>query len=179
MADDDKKIITFEGDQDPSDIIMEILEKNGINEDLEDWFNKTNQNEKTRFDFLYKITKSLAGKEITEIIFLTNIQQELNISEQTAKDIVKDIKEKLLPLTRIINKNEIENEAETPIKQPDQTMKPAEFIPEIKTGDIPLNIKDSVIEGLKKIPKKIETKNKITHTTQPNKTNDTYREPIN
>ena len=55
MADDDKKIITFEGDQDPSDIIMEILEKNGINEDLEDWFNKTNQNEKTRFDFLYKM----------------------------------------------------------------------------------------------------------------------------
>lgn len=176
------KIVVFEGSFD--EIIEKILEGNGLREDSEDWFNKTEQNEKTRFDVLLKFSKGLASEKITEINFLADIQQQLNISEQVARNILKEVKEKLLPLARILSDDEIEMEKKLtmPIRPVEQTTKTTKILPKIENEKISLNtISDTVPpvkRPVKKTIKKNEIENTIVQTKQQKRENDTYREII-
>ena len=40
MENNNQKIIIFKGDKDPNDVIIEILENNGLKESLEDYIDK-------------------------------------------------------------------------------------------------------------------------------------------
>jgi hypothetical protein len=159
--------ITFEGEKSSDDIIEEILKKNGFEEDLSAWLEKTEKNEKVWFESLYKLAKNLAEKKITELIFLTNIQQQFNISEEIAKNILKDVKEKLLPIARIID-----DEIEQDLEDNKTTLLEKQKITPIQ------NIKPAVsAPTTKKILKKKEISDTPLPQQQKRKT-DTYREPI-
>jgi len=111
MENNNQKIIIFKGDKDPNDVIIEILENNGLKESLEDYIDKIDKKQEPWLDILYKSAKDVAGGIMADTDFVINIQKQLNISEQAAKNILKEIKEKLIPMASVLTEEEIEKES--------------------------------------------------------------------
>lgn len=188
MENNSQKVIIFKGKKDPEDVVMEILESNGLKENLDDYIDKIDKKQYPWFDILYKSAKNLAKEITTDTNFMTDTQKRLNVSERVAKNILKGIKEKFLPLVEIINEDEIgeEVDVETPIKSLERPIGVTEILSQMKNmNDItPPNSIPSIsktIRDTKKTMKrtnaeKLEIEQDITR--QQKKDNDTYREPI-
>ena len=85
--------------------ISEILEKNGIEKSSleEALYGSEKPFEKSFIEIIFKLTISLVEGKILEENFVASIQKELGVSDAIAKNINKDIKEKLLPYARYEN----------------------------------------------------------------------------
>ncbi len=188
MENNNQKIIVFDGGKDPNDIIEKILKNNSLEETIDDYFDKKDQKKEPWTDTLYRSSKNLASNNLTEENFILTIQKQLNISEQIAKNILKEIKEKLLPLARTLSKDEIEQEAnfEMPIKPIERPIGVTETLSQTKKiitkKNTPTNsappMRETPSENKKQI-KKIEIpviQKKFVQ--QPRRQSDTYREPI-
>lgn len=186
MENNNQKIIIFKkGGKDLIDIIEEILANNGLKESSNDYIEKIRQKKNTLFDALYVSAKNLASGKIVETNFLSDIQQKLNISEQTAKNILKEIKEKFLVLVEVVSGDAYEiKEAAPNFKiETRQSIEPTP-LPEKKEKNIESKTK-SVAPVKKRV---VKEKNEIiseqlknpAEYTQPvqKKQNDSYREPI-
>jgi len=181
-----RKIIIFEtgGDKDENKIIREILKNNGLEETSIDYFKKARSGEEPWFKSLYILSKDLAAGNITEKNFVSSLQSQIQISQQVAKNILKEIKEKLLPLVRTLDKDELEKESMDntsmrqlvqPINVFNTTEKKIQTI-ENKTTDITIappqkqpRIKKPIISG--------EIKKSAPQLRQ-SKEPDKYREPV-
>lgn len=109
--------------------ISEILSKNGIEEDVVEAALKT---EPSFIGITFKMLKNLALQKITEETFVLNLQKEFKISDQTAKNILKEIKEKIIPYSeKISTKNESISQSFTNQKQ-DKMTAPLKKIPKFE-----------------------------------------------
>lgn len=178
MADDNQNSkIYFSGEKNPFDIIIEILEKNGIKETLKESMEKIRQGKISRTEALYKLADSLADQKITEKDFIAEIQKQLEITNEIAQNIYKDIKEKLLPLAQKFvsdqqniaqkEKNGIIN---PPIPKGRSQTKPVST-PIITNETVKAKLKTT--KNFSKLPKQIQEVKKIPRTGP-----DNYREPI-
>ena len=171
MENNNQKRIIFEGEKDPNDVVMEILENNGLKETIDDYLNKIDKKEEPWLDILHKASKNLISGELTDKNFILLIQTQLNISDKTAGNILEEIKQKLLPMARTLDKDELEEESTEsmpvqPISQPIEVTKIlSQTKKEEKNIHPPITPKISPL--IKKSTEKIIKKQ-----------NDTYREPI-
>lgn len=168
------KIVTFAVGKDYNNVIIDILNKNGLKESWDDYFEKVQQNKAPWSDALYILTKKLALKNITDKEFISEIQKNLNTNDKIAEQILKDVKEKLIPLTLITtDEEEINQEPVSNIGAPALTPRQP---PTKKTTKIlyspPKSAPESA-EKSKKIPEKPITPNNPKRSGP-----DTYREPI-
>ncbi len=184
MENNNQKRIIFEGKKDPNDIIMEILESNDLKETLDDYLDKIDKEKEPWLDILYKSAKNLASGNITDKDFILLIQKQMNISDKTAENILKEIKQKLLPMARTLDKDEIEEESAeaTLVQQINRPIPVAKILSQTKTEErnIPPLITPKISPTIKKNTQKIIEKTEIKQTPprQQKRQNDTYREPI-
>lgn len=144
-------------DEDVFSKISEILEKNGIEENLMDAFLK----EDTSFlDIVLDLTESFAKEEITEKDMVLSLESQLKISQQAAQNIFNDIKSKILPVTKKMT-GEVQAQPATPLP-------PLKMAKEI----LDQNVRDKKIKDIQKPTKTIKKE-----ANSPKKP-DTYREPI-
>jgi hypothetical protein len=84
--------------QDSVDIILKILNDNGIPETLEDIYQKFKKGEPSKSSVVGKTSKKISYGTISEDEAIGLLEKGLSINNDVAKNIIKDIKEKLLPL---------------------------------------------------------------------------------
>ena len=172
-----KKNITFEnsGDIDVDDIIAEILKNNNLEETMDDYFKKVNEGKTPWADTLYKLSRNLASGNISEKDFIFLIQDKLQISQQNTQKILEQVKEKILPLTRVLNDSEIIEDSPNEIlmynKVAEET--PSINMPTPSTKTIPPNIKKTPAKN-----KNISNIKEITPQIKKSNAQDAYREPI-
>jgi len=109
-------------DVDILDIISNILEKNGVKETSIDYL-FSNKGEISFIDKILTLSEDLLLEQITNEEFINSIKNDLNLSEQKSKNILTEVKEKVLPLGKIIeekvdeqkNTNQVTQKIERPI----------------------------------------------------------------
>lgn len=169
----DKEEIHFL-DENTFEIIAGILSKGGVEETLED----AAENDDSAILMVFDLIKNLAKGNLSEKAFIDSLQTKLKISFEAAKNILQDVKEKILPRTEKIKISNQEKKTlpDTPVGN-DKT-------------DIDKN--QNTIEEMDalKLPPTIEKKTRIirktTKTSEINKKEelnlpkkpDNYREPI-
>jgi flavorubredoxin len=157
--------------------ISEILEKNGLQETPLDAALK----EKESFtETILHLTRAFIVANISEKDLLTSVQKQLGITAATAQNIVKDLKEKIVPLAEKIGTEEkgikeIEKEATIINPQKSSTEKK-----QIKTIISPTYTPISkTIEKKEKPIKSILEEQKLVESKKESRTGpDSYREPI-
>jgi hypothetical protein len=77
------------------DLISDILKKNGAEETIEESVFKEN----SFIDAVYDLLENMALKKTAENEAINFVKNKINVSDTIAKNIVKSIKEELLPLT--------------------------------------------------------------------------------
>ncbi len=193
MENNNQKRITFEGDKDPNDVIIEILKNNGFNETLDEYIEKTDKNIEPWFDILYRAGKKLFTEDITDDEFLITVQQKLNTSEEISKRILDEIKKNLFPLARILTKEELEQESsdigtpdvlpkiKPPIGVAEILEKPRTGMPEKKVIEPPQDEKVVAPAPKRKsrLPRKPVVEESVPEQPKRQKSGpDKYREPI-
>ncbi|MDP2741777.1 MAG: hypothetical protein Q8O66_03795 [bacterium] len=177
MENNNQKKIIFDGGKDLNDIIMEILEKNGLKESLDDYIDKIDKNEKPLLDVLYKLTIDLATNDTTEQNFVLSIQQQMNISDKIAENILKEVKQKLLPMARTLSEEEIEEGYYTEPQLPQNINQPigvAKILSQTQNKNVlPSQTAKKNVNILTK-----KTEPKQDEPPQEKKKVDAYREPI-
>jgi len=160
--------------EDPIDIILDILKKNGLEETIKDINNKIKKGETSRFSVISRAAKDIASGQIMDKNFFTLIGKQLATSEESAKKIIEDIKTKLVPLTTkiIVGENKIPAE-----ESPSSFIKKAPDISVEENAEkmkkVPKKIKKTETEGVDEIPKEIKPP-AMPKSSGP----DAYREPI-
>jgi hypothetical protein len=149
--------------------ISEILEKNGIEENVVEAMFK----EQSFISIVLHLVKDFAKEKISEKDFVLSLQKNLNISSQISENIIKEIKEKILPSAEKIT---IGTQAET---EKSITASPIRLITE-ENENITEKIKPEhpVVPTkktrIKDINKPAEIKKPASSPGKP----DNYREPI-
>ena len=100
------KKVFISDEKSPFDIISEILDKNGLKENLDDAIDKIEKGETSMVEIVHKLSRELVEEKITEKDFILAVQKQLGTTIEVAQNISKDIKEKLLPLAQEINTEE-------------------------------------------------------------------------
>jgi len=161
-----------------NETIMKILEKNNLKETLEEAIKKIEQKKDCRINIIYNISRDFAEGNILEKDFIAQVQKQMETSAQIAENLVKDIKEKLLPLGI---KVDIEEPKKTETEM--TTVKPARLIN--KTQDINKKENTELSQTVKKSPAIEKKERKIIEETPENKETkrksrkqDSYLEPI-
>jgi hypothetical protein len=155
----------FEEDNTPSiiSLILEILKKYGLAEDREKSLEKIKNSIPLNGAILRRAVESIYNSKVSEKDTVDLIQKELNISEQIAKQIITDTKNKVIPqLKKITEKMATEKSTE----EKKQTALPKEK-PEIIPATPTVNKK-----RLSELPKRAE------RIIPEKKGPDSYREPI-
>ena len=159
------------------DIIDKILKNNGLEESLTDFIDKVTQKKEPRKMIIRDAALTITEKKFPEEKLVELLQTHLETSKEVAENIIKEIKEKLIPYAKEISMDE-EKITETPltlstqeiilekirVNNPNQQAEPS-------TQPAPLEIvKEVEIKNVEENAKKIENVGKGKQ--------DTYREPI-
>jgi len=91
------------------DVIFEILKNNNLEETESEMVKKVSQNQPSNFIIVREIASSLAGKKVSEKDASLGLQEQLKITDGTAKKIISDINQKLMPYAKTINFVQEEN----------------------------------------------------------------------
>lgn len=161
-------------DEDIFDKVSEILLKHGIKESSVDAAFK--KDKKSFISVVLNLTKNIVKEKISENDFCLSLQTQLKISKSESESMLKDVKEKIIPLAEKVQIGQ--NLEERPIENP-ITAKPIRLINEVKRSDTSMPIMrekpkkrmEEIIEKEKIYPRKEQQK------ISPKK-QDTYREPI-
>jgi len=174
--------VYFSGDKNINiyDVIFEILKKNALAKNINEALADSIGNRDSALNVIYLLTKEFVVDKITEKDFISLIEKKINVSEEKAKNLLQDIKEKLIPLAVKIKIEEerIEEIENPPVKnfansspKKIQNFTENEIIqalsgpgPETKTG--------------KKLPPHTETLTEKNKAKKQNTRPDSYREPI-
>ena len=160
--------ITPGEDTTPIQITLSILENNGIKNIIDDIENNPDN---PKLIIAFNAAKDFFDKKITEDKMADLFQKELNVSKDVAINIIKELKEKIIPFGKIIseptgNKGKINVDIATsniPVNEPIESL----------TTNIPTT--ETIITAPKRI-KKVSTV--ITETPKQSSGPDSYREPI-
>jgi len=179
MAENTQEIVVFEEDTAP--IISEILGKYNLLENEEQVLEKAEKEETLRPDILLYLTEAIVLGKIPKDSLTASIQKELNTSNQIAQSIATDVINKLLPLGRKADQEDLKflQRQATPIepeeKEGEFESMPMYENPEAET-EKPLPTRSPLPrieeeEAPLRRPSTIET-------SEPPRTSDSYREPI-
>jgi hypothetical protein len=94
----------------PVQIIINILEKNGIEDPLDDI---TAENTEPKLVIINDSAKNLFDKKITEEEMSKVLQNKINVSKEKATAIINGIKEQLIPFAKKINISEDDSQGST------------------------------------------------------------------
>jgi len=103
-------------DVDIPSIILELIEKYGLTETDDDFFRKLESNEQSIEGIIADTIRDLIDKKISLIDMSQMFRRKLELSENKAEELIKDIKEEILPhieITSSDNKEFIFSEKET------------------------------------------------------------------
>ena len=160
--------VFFEEDTFP--IISQILEANSIKESREDVIKKISNDKPLMGEIIIDVTEKIVLENIQEKDACLFLKEQLNVTEQIAKQVYADIQKKLLPLAK---KNDVEAQTQ---EQKSITAQPTRLINKnIDENKKPIKTKKretKTIEPVIEEPK--ETVPKIAQKRGP----DNYREPI-
>jgi len=170
-------------------LLSKILNKNGFKVSLSNEVNKIENNESSFIDIIFKLSKNLAKEKISEKDFILSVQKQMGASEEKAKNVLRDIKEKILPFAEKVKIGENlgeKNNDFTEIKPPIGIPKIGETMPSARVNPTASkkSTEDFSIKRQEKTKKPIEDiikKEKIINPEKlktPPKKQDTYREPI-
>lgn len=163
-------------------IIDEILRDNGLAENAKEFLEKDDNGEEPRLIIVWDSTIVMAQKRIPEEKIIELLAKHLKTSQETARKIVSDIKEKLIPFAKIENQggnfqeellNKIRGNA--PVIEPEKKLP----VPNIKKRSI-IDV-DKNAEKIKLDRKPIvsnQQKPVIPTPTLPPKEEDKYKESI-
>ena len=198
-----KKKIIFDvpGDTDTTEIIDEIMKKNGLKENLEEYFNKLTNNEEPKLIIIRDSAMVLAQKRVPEQKLIELLKEHLEITQDIAEKIISDIKEKLIPYVKIIDVEEEKKEEIKKTEYPKEDFQ-EQLLDKIR-GGVPISKPEIKPKApmpydkkpqIKSVEKNAENMNKEGQNTttkeknklpEENKTplpqegkSDTYREPI-
>jgi hypothetical protein len=158
--------------------VTEIAKKYNVEETKEDAIQKIRQGKEPRLGFIVKISKDYLQKVVSDIDLINLLKKNLEISEDMAKKMSLDIKEKLVPILKEILAILEKNENEEDIRYVNPTIGPKINIAETTDENLEKSEKPAI--PLKKEKKSIISE-KISELIQPPKQNrgpDNYREPI-
>ncbi|OGZ65148.1 MAG: hypothetical protein A2998_02615 [Candidatus Staskawiczbacteria bacterium RIFCSPLOWO2_01_FULL_37_25b] len=162
--------VFFEEDTFP--IISQILEANSIKESREDVIKKISNDKPLMGEIIIDVTEKIVLENIQEKDACLFLKEQLNVTEQIAKQVYADIQKKLLPLAK---KNDVETQTQ---EQKSITAQPTRLINENKNIDNnkkPVKIRKErpkIIDPMIEEPKEIVPK--VIQKRGP----DSYREPI-
>ena len=162
--------VFFEEDTFP--IISQILEANSIKESREDVIKKISNDKPLMGEIIIDVTEKIVLENIQEKDACLFLKEQLNVTEQIAKQVYADIQKKLLPLTK---KNDVETQTQ---EQKSITAQPTRLINENKNIDNnkkPVKIRKErpkIIDPMIEEPKEIVPK--VIQKRGP----DSYRQPI-
>jgi len=145
-----------------TEVISEILKKNGLGETLEEAVEKIVQKKNCRLNIVYDASRDFIEKNISEKDFILSLQKQLETSDKTAENIAKDVKEKLFPLAEKVTIGE-------------QLPENEDLDEDVPVAEKPISeqkIREKKIKTIEPIPK--ETVPKVIQKMGP----DSYREPI-
>lgn len=167
-------------------VLLEIMKRYNLEENDEKRAKNLKEGRVSNIVIIDRLTKEFAKKIISEKSLIDSLKKDLEISQQTAEKIAKDITNNLVPLlkkyseeelTKIRKEETIEEKTvvATPIKPPIGLEKtPKEEVSKLTSEKPQVSKKSSFTELTEKtIPEK--KKNKDIKTT---KKEDIYREPI-
>lgn len=183
-------IFDVSGDATAAQIMLGILEKNGIQNPSDDL-----SEEVPKLVVVNNMAKDLFEKKVSKEEGINLLRSKLSVSEEVASKITSDIETNLIPFAKKINipadetnlsKNQKSSDLVFDVKQPvgaEGALKKTKTI-NARPQEKPTEIKTEIDNNKKtKIPKKYSKKNKTTdefanlQPAQPKKS-DTYREPI-
>ena len=152
------------------DKISEILIKNGLEETLLDAGNKIAETGTSLMTIVFRLSKEFAKKKINEKDFILSLQKQLSVSSQTAENIIKEVKEKILPSAEKITIGVKTQEEKLITANPVRLIKEKQHPDNNKTPSTPEKVIEKKFRPIKdketqKIPKKSAG-------------SDSYREPI-
>lgn len=157
-----------------SSLLSEILKKYKLEQSPDESYKIIIEEDKLPNSAIVQhLSKDFANNIISEKDFVTSLESELKISTEVAQNIVKEIKEKVVPFIQSLNKNKVVTEKQVAVPQvmpvnndlklePPIELKPIKKIVESGPKVIKNIIKPPLNEKIKKISKKP----------------DSYREPI-
>ncbi|MBU2539725.1 hypothetical protein KJ786_00980 [Patescibacteria group bacterium] len=177
-------VFSFPEEIDSIDVFSNILKENGLQETIEEAYEKLMQEKPSRITTINDATKSFVGGNISENDFILLLQNQLEISKEKAENLIKSTKEKIIPFTKkiVIKEEATTNERvmDIPKTFPPIFKKEEEYKLEIKRKPIPSinqkprpNIKS---QNIKKQRNPMIEKN-MENGKNP-KQSDVYREPI-
>lgn len=162
-------------------VVSNLIERHGLEENEEETLKKLKENKLFNSSIIVKLTRDFVKETISEKELVESLKKGLEIPQQAAEKISKDIINNLVPLLEKIPEKELretKTEKEVgggptitmPVKPPIDLEKvpPKKEIPE-PTFNKPLQVKKPPTP---KIPEEIKE-------TKTSKKGDTYREPIN
>ena len=135
--------------------LSEILEKNSLKESPEEAALK---DEESFAHIILRLSKDYLMGAIIEKDLILSLQKQLKISEQVAKNLVEDIKEKIIPLAEKIEikeqskKEQLITTAPTTLTNENQNIAKKPTIEEIDIASKPIEIKKTI-----DLPKKSDT----------------------
>lgn len=110
---------SLSGEKDQYDIISEILEKNGIKENIDDALDKIEEGEPSAIDTVQTLLRAILLESISEKDFVSSLQKELKISKKASENILKSLKENVIPHAQIIKiGKDISPEENLPVSRP-------------------------------------------------------------
>lgn len=158
------------------EIVSEVLKKNGLEETLSEVADMED-NEISIIIIAIDLTKKFASRGLSEKDFVLSLQNQLKVSEQTAKNLAEDIKKEILPMAEKVKIEEQtvddKSATATPIRLINEQQKKIDNIEKLS---IPTKEKttEKRTRTIKDTSKPTEIKEIISSPQKP----DTYREPI-
>ena len=170
----DKRIILKE----EADVaVSEIIKKYNFTETLQQAVEKINKGELPKESILVRFVLEFTASKKSDQESISTLEQKLTISKEAAESLLKDIKEKLVPLTIIVeieddNGQQTDTNSSKPIQDNisngnDLGIKVEKTILQKKTQITPPLVKTGNTKNIKNPIKKTEIKK-----------TDSYREPI-
>jgi len=159
--------------------ISEILSKNGLKETPNEAADKVTDGKVSFITVVYGLATDLAKQTISEKDFINGLQNKINVSSAVAQNILKDVKEKILPHVEKIN-IETEPKEEGPVTAaPVRLVNGNQNFPKRPERPVTPNIENPP-ERKPRTTKNITPPPEITKPGMPNlpKKPDSYREPI-
>ncbi len=96
-----KIIFVLPGDLNRVDVIDDILKENGLEESAKEYFAKLDKGEEPRLSIVRDAAMAMAWKKVPEEKIVELLASHLQTSPETSRNIVQELKEKLIPYARI------------------------------------------------------------------------------
>ena len=108
-----------------ADIISQLLKSNGLEESDEEFFNKDAEGIEPRFVIVRDAVRTMVEKKIPDEELIGILSKHLEIKKEVAENIIKNIREKLIPFAKVVDSQEESGEPRKPKAKDEENRKEA------------------------------------------------------